>query len=391
MERLYLPGEKQMQDGKRSLLERALQILRGVPADGKTRIAIDQLITAAKRTRHQNLSTFCFDGLDLQSVNLNGVRLYDIGCGKLTTASFLDTHLTEYTFQPLGHSAAVHTFCTIGNTLLSISGSGIWCYHTPTQQFRFAASYDGTFVTDSAYTASHKLLLTGDKNGRLCFWQYTEQPNGTLSFQMLPERTLYLQNAIQQIVIDETQDCCFAAVKNMGIWRIPLCKPDSRTFVAYTEAQKGHRKYKIALVKQFLIFSCGKTLYRIPTDAAGFQAKQTTVFLPITAGLPESEAAYIYDFKSILHFHQTCFLINLRGKHTSVILLSAPNGCFDIQRKQHTDQFSGFNDIILSPESSKFCICNKIYGNREACITEVQLPVTGKDFVCKPYYGNPEF
>lgn len=391
LERLYLPGENQMQDGKRSLLERALQILRGVPADGKTRIAIDQLITAAKRTRHQNLSTFCFDGLDLQSVNLNGVRLYDIGCGRLNTASFLDTHLTEYTFQPLGHSAAVHTFCTIGDTLLSISGSGIWCYHTPTQQFRFAASYDGTFVTGSTYTASHKLLLTGDKNGRLCFWQYTEQPNGTLSFQMLPERTLYLQNAIQQIVIDETQDCCFAAVKNMGIWRIPLCKPDSRTFVAYTEAQKGHRKYKIALVKQFLIFSCGKTLYRIPTDAAGFQAKQTTVFLPITAGLPESEVAYIYDFKSILHFHQTCFLINLRGKHTSVILLSTPNGCFDIQRKQHTDQFSGFNDIILSPESSKFCICNKIYGNREACITEVQLPVTGKDFVCKPYYGNQNF
>lgn len=391
LERLYLPGEKRMRDEKGSLLERSLQILGNTPADRQSRTAIDQLITAAKRARHQNLSTFCFDGLDLQSVNLNGIRLYDIRCGQLTTASFVDAHLTEYTFQPLGHSAAVHTFCTIGENLLSISGSGIWCYHIPSQQFRFAASYDGTFVTDSACSVSHKLLLTGDKNGRLCFWQYTEQPDGTLFFQMLPERTLYLQNAIQQIMIDDMQDCCFAAVKNEGIWRIPFCQPDSRTFLTYTENQKGYRKYKIALVEPFLIFSCGKTLYRIPADAAGFQAEQAAVFLQLTKNLPESEEAYIYDFKKILHFHQTCFLINLRGKHTSVVLLSAPNGCFEIQKKQHTDQFSGFNDIILSPESSKFCICNKIYGHREACITEVKMSLPGRDFVCKPYYGNQNF
>lgn len=391
LERLYLPGEKRMQDGKGSLLERALQILGHVPTNRQSRMAIDQLITAAKRARHQNLSTFCFNGLDLQSVNLNGIRLYDVRSGQLMTASFADAHLTEYTFQPLGHSAAVHTFCTIGETLVSISGSGIWCYHIPSQQFRFAASYDGTFVTGSTCSIAHKLLLTGDKNGRLCFWQYTEQSDGTLSFQMLPERTLYLQNAIQQMIIDITQDCCFATVKNEGIWRIPLNDPDSRTFLAYAANQKGYRKYRIALVEPFLIFSCGKTLYRIPADATGFQTESAAVFLQITKNLPESEEAYIYDFKKILQFHQTCFLINLRGKHTSVILLSAPNGCFEIQKKQHTDQFSGFNDIVLSPETSKFCICNKIYGYREACITEVKLSLPGKDFVCKPYYGNQNF
>ena len=165
LERLYLPGQPRMNNPQGSLLEQALQILSELPANSAVQKSIEQLIFAVKQTRHQNLSTFHFNGLHLETVNLNGIRLYDFQCNTLHTADFSGSFLNAYTFQPLGHSAAVHTFCTIQNNVLSISGSGIWCYNNQTQQFRFLSAYNGTYVSTSVSVPQHQLLLMGDKTG----------------------------------------------------------------------------------------------------------------------------------------------------------------------------------------------------------------------------------
>ena len=170
LERLYLPGQPRMNDPQGSLLEQALQILSELPANSAVQKSIEQLIFAVKQTRHQNLSTFRFNDLHLETVNLNGIRLYDFQCNTLHTADFSGSFLNAYTFQPLGHSAAVHTFCTIQNNVLSISGSGIWCYNNRTRQFRFLSAYNGTYVSTSVSVPQHQLLLMGDKNGNLSFW-----------------------------------------------------------------------------------------------------------------------------------------------------------------------------------------------------------------------------
>lgn len=175
LERLYLPGQPRMNNPQGSLLEQALQILSELPANSAVQKSIEQLIFAVKQTRHQNLSTFHFNGLHLETVNLNGTRLYDFQCNTLHTADFSGSFLNVYTFQPLGHSAAVHTFCTIQNNVLSISGSGIWCYNNRTRQFRFLSAYNGTYVSTSVSVPQHQLLLMGDKNGNLSFWSVSFQ------------------------------------------------------------------------------------------------------------------------------------------------------------------------------------------------------------------------
>ena len=387
LERLYLPGQPRMNNPQGSLLEQTLQILSELPANSAVQKSIEQLIFAVKQTRHQNLSTFHFNGLHLETVNLNGTRLYDFQCNTLHTADFSGSFLNAYTFQPLGHSAAVHTFCTIQNNVLSISGSGIWCYNNQTQQFRFLSAYNGTYVSTSVSVPQHQLLLMGDKNGNLSFWSVSFQDK-LLSIQQQPERTISLNNTIQHLLYDAAQDCCFAAIKGKGIWRIPLLHPENRKFVPYPE---HFRKYRLAAVEGVLIFSCGKTLYQIPMHAESFCSEQIQPFLTVSTQAPEPDDAFIYDFKVLSYLHQPCFLINLRGKSRSVVLLATPNGNIEIQRKEHTDTFNGFNDLILSPDASKFCICNKVYGNREPCISEVLLSIIEKDIICKPYYGKQNF
>lgn len=389
LERLYLPGQPRMNDPQGSLLEQALQILSELPANSAVQKSIEQLIFAVKQTRHQNLSTFRFNDLHLETVNLNGIRLYDFQCNTLHTADFSGSFLNAYTFQPLGHSAAVHTFCTIQNNVLSISGSGIWCYNNQTQQFRFLSAY-GTYVSTSVSVPQHRLLLIGDKNGNLSFWSVSFQDK-LLSIQQQPERTISLNNTIQHLLYDAAQDCCFAAIKREGIWRIPLLHPENRKFVPYPEHCRNFRKYRLAAVEDVLIFSCGKTLYQIPMHAETFCSEQIQPFLTVSTQAPEPDDAFIYDFKVLSYLHQPCFLINLRGKSRSVVLLATPNGNLEIQRKEHTDTFNGFNDLILSPDASKFCICNKVYGNREPCISEVLLSIFEKEIICKPYYGKQNF
>ena len=387
LERLYLPGQPRMNDPQGSLLEQALQILSELPANSAVQKSIEQLIFAVKQTRHQNLSTFRFNDLHLETVNLNGIRLYDFQCNTLHTADFSGSFLNAYTFQPLGHSAAVHTFCTIQNNVLSISGSGIWCYNNRTRQFRFLSAYNGTYVSTSVSVPQHQLLLMGDKNGNLSFWSVSFQDK-LLSIQQQPERTISLGNVIQHLLYDTAQDCCFAAIKGEGIWRIPLLHPENRKFVPYPEHCRNFRKYRLAAVEDVLIFSCGKTLYQIPMHTKSFCSEQIQPFLTVSTQSPEPDNAFIYDFKVLSYLHQPCFLINLRGKSRSVVLLATPNGNLEIQRKEHTDTFNGFNDLILSPDASKFCICNKVYGNREPCISEVLLSIFEKDIICKPYYGK---
>ena len=388
LERLYLPGQPRMNDPQGSLLEQALQILSELPANSAVQKSIEQLIFAVKQTRHQNLSTFRFNDLHLETVNLNGIRLYDFQCNTLHTADFSGSFLNAYTFQPLGHSAAVHTFCTIQNNVLSISGSGIWCYNNQTQQFRFLSAYNGTYVSTSVSVPQHRLLLIGDKNGNLSFWSVSFQDK-LLSIQQQPERTISLNNTIQHLLYDAAQDCCFAAIKREGIWRIPLLHPENRKFVPYPEHCRNFRKYRLAAVEDVLIFSCGKTLYQIPMHAETFCSEQIQPFLTVSTQAPEPDDAFIYDFKVLSYLHQPCFLINLRGKSRSVVLLATPNGNLEIQRKEHTDTFNGFNDLILSPDAS--CICNKVYGNREPCISEVLLSIFEKEIICKPYYGKQNF
>lgn len=70
LERLYLPGQPRMNNPQGSLLEQALQILSELPANSAVQKSIEQLIFAVKQTRHQNLSTFHFNGLHLETVNL---------------------------------------------------------------------------------------------------------------------------------------------------------------------------------------------------------------------------------------------------------------------------------------------------------------------------------
>ena len=273
LERLYLPGQPRMNNPQGSLLEQTLQILSELPANSAVQKSIEQLIFAVKQTRHQNLSTFHFNGLHLETVNLNGTRLYDFQCNTLHTADFSGSFLNAYTFQPLGHSAAVHTFCTIQNNVLSISGSGIWCYNNQTQQFRFLSAYNGTYVSTSVSVPQHQLLLMGDKNGNLSFWSVSFQDK-LLSIQQQPERTISLNNTIQHLLYDAAQDCCFAAIKGKGIWRIPLLHPENRKFVPYPEHCRNFRKYRLAAVEGVLIFSCGKTLYQIPMHAESFCSEQ---------------------------------------------------------------------------------------------------------------------
>ena len=273
LERLYLPGQPRMNNPQGSLLEQALQILSELPANSAVQKSIEQLIFTVKQTRHQNLSTFHFNGLHLETVNLNGTRLYDFQCNTLHTADFSGSFLNAYTFQPLGHSAAVHTFCTIQNNVLSISGSGIWCYNNRTRQFRFLSAYNGTYVSTSVSVPQHRLLLIGDKNGNLSFWSVSFQDK-LLSIQQQPERTISLNNTIQHLLYDAAQDCCFAAIKGKGIWRIPLLHPENRKFVPYPEHCRNFRKYRLAAVEGVLIFSCGKTLYQIPMHAETFCSEQ---------------------------------------------------------------------------------------------------------------------
>ena len=230
LERLYLPGQPRMNDPQGSLLEQALQILSELPANSAVQKSIEQLIFAVKQTRHQNLSTFHFNGLHLETVNLNGTRLYDFQCNTLHTADFSGSFLNAYTFQPLGHSAAVHTFCTIQNNVLSISGSGIWCYNNRTRQFRFLSAYNGTYVSTSVSVPQHQLLLIGDKNGNLSFWSVSFQDK-LLSIQQQPERTISLNNTIQHLLYDAAQDCCFAAIKREGIWKNGNLSPIRNTAV----------------------------------------------------------------------------------------------------------------------------------------------------------------
>lgn len=369
LERLYLPGQPRMNDPQGSLLEQALQILSELPANSAVQKSIEQLIFAVKQTRHQNLSTFRFNDLHLETVNLNGIRLYDFQC----------------VYIP-----ATRTFCTIQNNVLSISGSGIWCYNNRTRQFRFLSAYNGTYVSTSVSVPQHQLLLMGDKNGNLSFWSVSFQDK-LLSIQQQPERTISLGNVIQHLLYDTAQDCCFAAIKGEGIWRIPLLHPENRKFVPYPEHCRNFRKYRLAAVEDVLIFSCGKTLYQIPMHAESFCSEQIQPFLTVSTQAPEPDDAFIYDFKVLSYLHQPCFLINLRGKSRSVVLLATPNGNLEIQRKEHTDTFNGFNDLILSPDASKFCICNKVYGNQEPCISEVLLSIFEKDIICKPYYGKQNF
>lgn len=285
LERLYLPGQPRMNDPQGSLLEQALQILSELPANSAVQKSIEQLIFAVKQTRHQNLSTFHFNGLHLETVNLNGTRLYDFQCNTLHTADFSGSFLNAYTFQPLGHSAAVHTFCTIQNHVLSISGSGIWCYNNQTQQFRFLSAYNGTYVSTSVSVPQHQLLLMGDKNGNLSFWSVSFQDK-LLSIQQQPERTISLNNTIQHLLYDAAQDCCFAAIKGKGIWRIPLLHPENRKFVPYPEHCCNFRKYRLAAVEDVLIFSCGKTLYQIPMHAETFCSEQIQPFLTVSTQAP---------------------------------------------------------------------------------------------------------
>ena len=324
LERLYLPGQPRMNNPQGSLLEQTLQILSELPANSAVQKSIEQLIFAVKQTRHQNLSTFHFNGLHLETVNLNGTRLYDFQCNTLHTADFSGSFLNAYTFQPLGHSAAVHTFCTIQNNVLSISGSGIWCYNNQTQQFRFLSAYNGTYVSTSVSVPQHQLLLMGDKNGNLSFWSVSFQDK-LLSIQQQPERTISLNNTIQHLLYDAAQDCCFAAIKGKGIWRIPLLHPENRKFVPYPEHCRNFRKYRLAAVEGVLIFSCGKTLYQIPMHAESFCSEQIQPFLTVSTQAPEPDDAFIYDFKVLSYLHQPCFLINLRGKSRSVVLLATPN------------------------------------------------------------------
>lgn len=277
LERLYLPGQPRMNNPQGSLLEQALQILSELPANSAVQKSIEQLIFTVKQTRHQNLSTFHFNGLHLETVNLNGTRLYDFQCNTLHTADFSGSFLNAYTFQPLGHSAAVHTFCTIQNNVLSISGSGIWCYNNRTRQFRFLSAYNGTYVSTSVSVPQHRLLLIGDKNGNLSFWSVSFQDK-LLSIQQQPERTISLNNTIQHLLYDAAQDCCFAAIKGKGIWRIPLLHPENRKFVPYPEHCRNFRKYRLAAVEGVLIFSCGKTLYQIPMHAETFCSEQNEIF-----------------------------------------------------------------------------------------------------------------
>ena len=332
LERLYLPGQPRMNDPQGSLLEQALQILSELPANSAVQKSIEQLIFAVKQTRHQNLSTFRFNDLHLETVNLNGIRLYDFQCNTLHTADFSGSFLNAYTFQPLGHSAAVHTFCTIQNNVLSISGSGIWCYNNRTRQFRFLSAYNGTYVSTSVSVPQHQLLLMGDKNGNLSFWSVSFQDK-LLSIQQQPERTISLGNVIQHLLYDTAQDCCFAAIKGEGIWRIPLLHPENRKFVPYPEHCRNFRKYRLAAVEDVLIFSCGKTLYQIPMHAESFCSEQIQPFLTVSTQAPEPDDAFIYDFKVLSYLHQPCFLINLRGKSRSVVLLATPNGNLEFSEK----------------------------------------------------------
>ena len=332
LERLYLPGQPRMNDPQGSLLEQALQILSELPANSAVQKSIEQLIFAVKQTRHQNLSTFRFNDLHLETVNLNGIRLYDFQCNTLHTADFSGSFLNAYTLQPLGHSAAVHTFCTIQNNVLSISGSGIWCYNNRTRQFRFLSAYNGTYVSTSVSVPQHQLLLMGDKNGNLSFWSVSFQDK-LLSIQQQPERTISLGNVIQHLLYDTAQDCCFAAIKGEGIWRIPLLHPENRKFVPYPEHCRNFRKYRLAAVEDVLIFSCGKTLYQIPMHAESFCSEQIQPFLTVSTQAPEPDDAFIYDFKVLSYLHQPCFLINLRGKSRSVVLLATPNGNLEFSEK----------------------------------------------------------
>ena len=326
LERLYLPGQPRMNDPQGSLLEQALQILSELPANSAVQKSIEQLIFAVKQTRHQNLSTFHFNGLHLETVNLNGIRLYDFQCNTLHTADFSGSFLNAYTFQPLGHSAAVHTFCTIQNNMLSISGSGIWCYNNRTRQFRFLSAYNGTYVSTSVSVPQHRLLLIGDKNGNLSFWSVSFQDK-LLSIQQQPERTISLNNTIQHLLYDAAQDCCFAAIKGKGIWRIPLLHPENRKFVPYPEHCRNFRKYRLAAVEDVLIFSCGKTLYQIPMHTETFCSEQIQPFLTVSTQSPEPDNAFIYDFKPVFSstYGGNLVLLSCLQRQTATLRFSEKN------------------------------------------------------------------
>ena len=121
----------------------------------------------------------------------------------------------------------------------------------------------------------------GDKNGNLSFWSVSFQDK-LLSIQQQPERTISLGNVIQHLLYDTAQDCCFAAIKGEGIWRIPLLHPENRKFVPYPEHCRNFRKYRLAAVEDVLIFSCGKTLYQIPMHAESFCSEQIQPFLTVS-------------------------------------------------------------------------------------------------------------
>lgn len=381
LERTFLP-EYGRNTEERSVIEQVLVILQGKQINCNAQNSVKALIRAACLARKNDMSTFHFDGLDLTHVSLNGVSLYSIHNGRIFTASFHSAHLSESTFMPNGHMAAVHTLIRIKDHILSIAADAIWSYDIQTRSRRFVTSCNGTYVTVSAYSAKHQLLFTGDKNGWIRTWKCSYDTSGNVCLTECSELALSLSDSIRQIMIDEEREFCIINVNGSDICQFDINHPEQIQYISLSKNMLQAPRYKLLLVKDFLYFSSGLSIYRVPRDASEITGNDLYMKLDY-----DEDNAYIFDFKYMSTAFDDYFIFNIRAANKSTIKAVSNTETRIIKERQHTLDWYGFHTLTDADSNRCFCICNNINSSVYPVVTTATYNSFRNEFICHDYYG----
>ncbi len=381
MERTYLPKYGR-EPSERSIIEQGLMVLQYRGDDAKAQRCVDVLIRAARLARKNDMSTFHFDGLNLEKCSLSGVSLYSVYNGRIYTASFKGTKLSESIFMPNGHMAAVHTFTRIKDWVLSISADAIWSFNLKTRMHQYITACSGTFVSHCAYSERHQLLFVGDKNGWVRVYRHTEDASGGLCLKECPELIFALSDVIRQITIDETHDLCIIGAKGEHLCYFPIANPTQKKVIRLSKTILRTPKYRFLLIGPYLYLASGLSVYRVSRDAT--EITDDDLFMEIAYDAP---GAYIFEFNYLHTTMDGYFLFNIRGLNRSAIIAAAGSDRILIRERAHTADWTGFNALTLLTNRSDFCICNNITNAKHPAITVVSHKAFQKEFICQDYYG----
>lgn len=382
LERTFLP-EYGRNTEDISVIEKGLVILQGKHSEQAVYRSVNALIRAACLARKNDMSTFHFDRLDLTGISLNGVSLYSIHNSRIFTASFHGAYLSESTFIPNGHMAAVHTFVRIKDHILSIAADAIWSYDTKTHSHRFVTSCNGTYVTVSAYSAKHQLLFTGDKNGWVRTWKCSYDMSGNICLTEQSELAFNLSDIVRQIIIDEEDDLCIIGVKDDDICCFHIDHPEQKYYIELCDDILHTPRYRLRLDGEHIYLASGMNIYRVSKNV--LRITENDLFRQLQY---DDDDAHVFDFiimNTVLDKH---LIFNIRGRNRSAIIALSGTESRIIRENQHAPDWCGFNKLSELDGSLHFCICNNIGNPKHPAATEVTYNLLRNDFICHDYYGN---